>query len=117
MSGTSERVKYELEMECKHTVHFHTPLPKTGERLWCIRCRDFKMITGGLPGAWRIKCQSCKHSREFGRAKLTAEVAATKHRRQKWNAGHVVHLLNGVKLERVFDGRNDPFEITELPGF
>lgn len=93
-----------IVLECGHTLHFARNVPLVGEVTLCLRCRTYKEVTVA-PEEWRIKCQSCKHAKPFGAAKLLAEIGAARHRRQAGNENHIVGIYNGAKLVRVFDGR------------
>ena len=89
---------------CKHTLLFKANPPLVGEIVWCLKCRKDVAVTDSTP-EWSIKCRTCRYSEQFGQARLNAEIAAGTHRRRKGKERHVVALLNGVAVVRVYDGR------------
>lgn len=75
-----------------HTTIFSSSPPKIGELIWCRRCTEYQRVTVAPP-EYRVRCRSCRLSRPFGRAKLTAEVFAAKHHTR--NPAHTVALYDG----------------------
>lgn len=33
-----------MELECSHTLNFEPPLPLIGEKLWCLRCKEYVKV-------------------------------------------------------------------------
>lgn len=86
-------------MTCLHTKVFRRPAPRPGEQVWCERCDTYK---GAIvpPDHFRVICLDCTKlpgTRDYGRARLTAEVDADKHARKK--PGHRVRVLNGTAVQ------------------
>jgi DNA-directed RNA polymerase subunit RPC12/RpoP len=94
--------KKQIHFDCGHTTYYQYPYPKVREMLWCIRCRKEVRVTLS-EFEYKIRCQSCRYSRPFGRARVNAEIAASKHRMR--HPTHVVHLYNGGEFLRSFPAR------------
>jgi hypothetical protein len=88
-----------VQFDCGHVTHFSYPYPKVREMVWCTRCRkDVRIAVSEFD--YSIRCRMCSYSRTFGRAKVNAEIAASKHRKKQ--PTHVVYLYNGGELVRTF---------------
>lgn len=70
--------KYRLT--CGHDIMLDRPVMKK-ERVRCEvwPCGGMYRTVDFVHGEYRIKCEDCKFGRRFGRAKVTAGVAASKH--------------------------------------
>jgi hypothetical protein len=89
--------EYLVRLECDHLIAFQRAyLPPLGERLWCIRCRNYRPATQHA-GMYRSLClvRGCKYSRWHGAARLTAQRAADKHCAE--NAEHVAVVTLGTE--------------------
>lgn len=85
-------------LSCKHEASYRAPLPMTGESVYCRRCHDYRTVE--LVPEYRIRCDSCRLSRKFGRDLGAARMSASKHTLTRTT--HVVSIMDGETLtERV----------------
>lgn len=84
-------------LSCLHTLQFESPYPRIGEYVLCVRCDAYRRAVVP-PDSYRVECKDCTRAprTDFGRALITAEIAADKHARKL--PGHRVRVLNGHKL-------------------
>jgi hypothetical protein len=98
-------VTYTITLTCKHTYDFDdVTAPRKGDEHWCRRCRAVRIVEAAPPNI-KVRCRGCQYSRKFGRARVTADVAAAKHRRK--NPDHTVEIRDGAVIVQVFKGSTD----------
>lgn len=95
-TSSGEGEYYTVILSCLHTLQFQKPLPKPGETVLCFKCDTYKQAIVP-PDSYRVECRDCTRApeRDYGRAVITAELAADKHARK--NAGHRVRVMNGER--------------------
>lgn len=97
---------HQVTFLCGHVRIFQGSAPPVvGDELWCVKCRNTTFVSVA-PDEWRIRCRGCRYARAYGAAKLNAEIGAVRHRRAF--SGHIVELLNGQEISRVFGQRTGP---------
>ena len=47
---------------------------------------------------YKVKCQTCKYAREFGAARVNAELGAVTHRQRFRGADHIVDIVESRVL-------------------
>lgn len=94
-------MSFMVNLDCpyRHSVEFVVSPPKIGETVWCLRCQEYRKVTHA-PAEYRIRCRSCRYSRTFGRAKITAEMKAASHRSR--NPSHTVVMYDGREVVHTF---------------
>jgi hypothetical protein len=95
-------VTHTVELSCRHVLIFAYP-PVTGETIWCHWCSSEQKVVQA-PAEFRVKCRDCRANGRFGRARITAEIFACKHRRKQ--SGHTVDLFDGLKIVFTFGHRD-----------
>ena len=83
-------------MECRHwRVFDSTHVPPIGDNMYCFRCKKFTTCVAHNV-EFRIVCKGCKWSRSYGRSKLNAEIAASRHHQK--NPEHEIWMAEGPKV-------------------
>lgn len=85
---------YTVVLSCLHTLQFQKPIPRPGELVWCKLCDQYKKSVVP-PESYRVECRDCTRAptKDYGRAVITAELAADKHAGK--HPGHRVKVMNG----------------------
>lgn len=109
---TEHSTRVLITTSCGHNRLFAIPAPKTGEVIWCLRCRQERKVISA-PGEWKIRCRNCIYSRAFGQAQLNSEISAAKHR-MKYPT-HTVDIYNGQELRKSFGVGRDQTVIGQRP--
>lgn len=99
------RITYIVTMDCLHTRIYEDPPPQKGEELWCLRCDVVRHVIAAPPEI-RVRCQQCSFARAFGRARVNAEIGASKHRIK--HPTHTVLMFDGKTVLRRFEDRYTP---------
>lgn len=86
-----------FKLTCGHhiTISPSVTPPAVGDEYWCPRHYSLSTVMKKLSRAQQYiaHCDSCRFSRNYGAAKLTAGLAATKHAQR--HPGHSVTVLDG----------------------
>lgn len=86
-----------IVLECAHQLVFRYTPPKTGNRVYCVRCRDMRRVTGGH-GDWRAVCDNCT----FRRTRKTAEAIRDNIAQHLQNCPRHVVTLGQVGIEKTY---------------
>lgn len=105
------RIRYTVTLDCHHEILFSNPVPQRGEDVWCVRCNREALVMSTVSN-YRLECQTCNFGREYGRAKVSADRAAARHRFRN-GAHHIVDLYDGLTLVYRF-GANPRQLVIEL---
>lgn len=88
-----------FELACGHhiTIGPSVAVPAIGDDYWCRQHCDMSIVSRRLLRSQQFishcEADSCRFSRNYGVAKLTAELAATKHAQK--HPGHRVVVIDG----------------------
>lgn len=96
--GSPAHHTVQVVLDCEHVLIFKAAAPRKGEELFCFRCMAYRYARDA-PEEFRIKCKTCRYSRTYGRAKLTAETKAAGHASRK---SHTVEVWDGRTLVWTF---------------
>lgn len=98
-----------IVLECHHVMLFNKPTPVVRSLLYCVRCQAERRVTSAPPD-YRIRCQSCRLSRVYGRDLWRAEAAGARHLTKR--PGHRVGVYDGGKLLKNLDSNESiPLDI------
>ena len=96
MSETFKRKVLVTLNECSHTLTMDWQYrPTEGDSLYCFRCNHYRTMKG-LLDQFTVACSGCRYTRSKGRAKLNAEIDASKHHRK--HPDHEVKLYEGARV-------------------
>lgn len=83
-------------LSCDHTRNYKAKAcPPPGHEAWCFKCQRYSIVMHHVLD-FAVKCATCRYTRNFGAARLNAEIGATRHHRRY--SHHVVNVFKGPDL-------------------
>lgn len=98
-------------LSCNHTRSYEKKkAPQAAEQVWCFKCQRHSIVMH-LVLDFCVKCATCRYTRNFGAARLNAEIGATRHHRRFPH--HVVNVYKGDDLHRKFGNSDTPLPVDD----
>jgi hypothetical protein len=72
--------QYVFFLSCLHTVRYSIGEPTSGDKVFCTRCYDYRMVLH-REGLYGVNCRHCRYAKNYG-GKLSAMTWAEKHSRK-----------------------------------
>ena len=99
---------YMVTLRCGHEIGFNYGPPWMGDRIWCIRCAAYRIVTLAEYEYW-IKCRPCGVIFDPTLTEAVAYGKAERHARKRGR--HRVEIWKGLTVIHTFEPRED----SELP--
>lgn len=69
-------------LSCDHTRNYKIKdVPRAGDEAWCFKCQRYSIVMH-LVIDFGFRCTTCKYARSMGAARLTMEIAASRHHKR-----------------------------------
>ena len=106
-------VGFIADMSCGHKM-LYSPTPEAGETVYCRPCNDYRTVLR-VGKAWRMRCNTCGRTHEYGADQGRIKRVAVRHLRSF--PDHVVWVMGGDEEgERIWNVGQVPLPICDLQG-
>ena len=114
LMSSKSMVGFIADLSCKHKA-LYNPSPEVNEIVFCRRCNDYRAVLR-VGKAWRMRCNTCSRTYEYGADQGRIRRVAVRHLRLF--ADHDVWVMGGdEEAEQITSVGQVPLPICDLqPG-